>query len=298
MHYDLQDLRVFLAVAEEGNVSRGARRCHLAPSSVSLRIRGLEETLGVTLLERQARGVTLTRAGVVVLEHVRRCIAQLGQMHADLLPFAQGAAQHITLFANNNAIHAHLPDDLARFLSTHPRVRIAMEERLGTEIGGAVAAGQADLGIVALGPDHPDLTYLPYREDRFVVIAAAQKTMARKTRVRLADCLKEPFIALPNGTALHTYLMNQADALGARLDVCVQVSDYPAIVRLVAAGVGVSIVPVSVIAPADRERLAVIEFNEPWAERHHRICVRPETLARHPVVRAFIETLTGAPLPD
>jgi DNA-binding transcriptional LysR family regulator len=66
MHYDLIDLRVFLAVAEQGNLSRGAERCNLAPSSVSERIRGLEDAIGAPLLIREARGVRLTPAGHVL----------------------------------------------------------------------------------------------------------------------------------------------------------------------------------------------------------------------------------------
>src|SRR5690606_5988698 len=103
MHYDLTDLKVFLAVAEARSLSRGAARCYLSPSSVSLRIKGLEEAIGAPLLRRRAHGVELTHAGAVMVEHVRRCLAQLEQMHADLLPFARGIKGHITLFANNNA---------------------------------------------------------------------------------------------------------------------------------------------------------------------------------------------------
>jgi hypothetical protein len=132
--YDLIDLRVFIAVAEEGNVSRGAARCHLAPSTASLRLKGLEAAIGVRLLQRQARGVSLLPAGRVLLDHARRCVAQLEQMHADLLPFAQGLTSHLTLFANNNAISTHLPDDLSRYFATHPSVRITMKERLSADI--------------------------------------------------------------------------------------------------------------------------------------------------------------------
>lgn len=85
MSYDLTDLKVFVAVAEEGNVSRGAERCHLAPSSASLRVKNLEDSVGVTLLSRHPRGVALTAAGQVLVEHARRCLAQLDQMRSDLL---------------------------------------------------------------------------------------------------------------------------------------------------------------------------------------------------------------------
>jgi DNA-binding transcriptional LysR family regulator len=92
MRYDLTDLRLFVAVAEAKNLTRGAERAHLAPSSASHRIRALEDSIGAALLQREARGVSLTRAGEALLRHARQVFAQLEQMHADLSPYAQGCA--------------------------------------------------------------------------------------------------------------------------------------------------------------------------------------------------------------
>ncbi|CAG9179696.1 HTH-type transcriptional activator CmpR [Cupriavidus laharis] len=291
MHYDLTDLRLFLAIAEEGSVSRGAQRCHLAPSSASLRIKALEEAVGTPLFRRLARGVEPNAAGIVMMEHVRRCIAQLGQMHADLTPFSAGISNHLTLFANNNAINSWLPDDLLPFLRAHPSVRIALEERLGTDIVVAVATGRADLGVIAIDAEHPELTLIPYREDRFVVIAPAGSPTAKKKSVRFAACLSTPFVTLLNGTALHTYLLNHATALGRQLDVRMQVSGYRAVARLVAAGVGIGIVPESALDAAERRRLAIIRLDEPWAVRHHQLCVQPEALASSALLASLVETL-------
>jgi len=274
VHYDLTDLKVFIAVAEEENLSRGAGRCHLAPSSVSLRLKGLEEAMGTPLLIRQARGVQLTQAGIVMLEHARRCVAQLEQMHVDLLPFTQGLTNHITFFANNNAISSYLPDDLGQFFADYPTVRITLEERMGSEIIIAVATGRADIGIVAVDADHPELDFIPYREDRFVLLTPLKSTLAQQPSIRFAECLNKPFISLQNGSALHTYLSNQALALGGRLDVRVQVSNYRSIIRLVASGAGIGIVPRSAMELHDQRDIAVLELAEPWAARHHRICVR------------------------
>lgn len=293
MSYDLTDLRVFLAVAEEGNLSRGAQRCHLAPSSVSLRLKGLEEAVGARLLTRQARGVALTPAGSVMLEHVRRCIAQLEQMHADLQPFGQGLTGHITFFANNNAISSHLPDDLARFFAAYPGVRITLEERPSMDIVAAVAAGRADIGVVAVEADHPSLDFRPYREDQLVLLAPLHSELAKHEGVNFSACLGEPFISLQHGTALHTYLMNHAAALGGRLDVRVQVSGYRAIARLVASGAGIGIVPRSALEPPDRDQLAIIELAEPWARRDLRVCVRREPGMMNPFLRHLVETLCG-----
>lgn len=274
MPYDITDLKVFLAVADEGNLSRGAERAHLAPSSVSLRIKGLEHAVGTPLLVRQARGVSLTPAGYVLAEHARRCVAQLEQMHTDLLPFAQKLTRHITFFANNNAISSHLPDDLARFFMHYPSVRITLEEHLSHDIVSAVAAERADLGVVAIGREHPDLEFLPYREDQLVLLVPIDNRLAQRGAVGFADCIGEPFISLQRGAALHTFLVNHAAALGGRLDVRVQVSGYRAIARLVASGAGIGIVPRSALESADRDRLSIVELLEPWARRDLRVCVR------------------------
>ena len=105
MHYDLTDLRLFVAIAELRNLTRGAERVHLAPSSASHRIRLLEESIGTPLLIREARGVKLTRAGEALLRHARQVFAQLEQMHADLSPFAKGVKGHVNLWANTHATH-------------------------------------------------------------------------------------------------------------------------------------------------------------------------------------------------
>lgn len=279
MHYSLTDLRLFLAIAEEGSVARGAGRCHLSAPSASLRLKDLEEKLGLALFVRRARGVTLTTAGTVMLEHVRRCLAGLEQMHSDLLPYAEGLTTHLTLFANNNAINSFLPQDLARFFSEHPTVRITLEERMGHEIVAAVAIGRADLGVVAIDIDHPDLDFIPYQEDEFVLIAPMAHRFRKQRTVRYAECLVETWICLQNGSALHTYLVNKASELGGRLDVRVQVAGFAGIAHLVAAGAGVAIVPRSVIPEQLNGRIAIVKLEDPWAQRHHRVCFRKGALA-------------------
>ena len=94
MSYDLTDLRLFVAIAEEGNLTRGAARAFLAPSSASHRLRRLEDALHTTLFERQTRGVALTPAGEALLRNARQVLASLEQLHANLSPFASGLRGH------------------------------------------------------------------------------------------------------------------------------------------------------------------------------------------------------------
>jgi DNA-binding transcriptional LysR family regulator len=289
--YELTDLRVFLSVADEQSVSRGAEKCYLAPSSVSLRLKNLEDTVGAPLFTRLPRGVVLTQAGQIMAEHVRRCNAQLEQMHADLQPYTLGLTRHINLFANNNAISSYLPDDLARFFSSHPEVRIQLEERLSMDIVSAVAAGRADLGVVAADHGHPDLVFMPYKEDQLVLLVPQAHALSHAVSVPFSECLNQPFIGLQQGAALHTFLANHAVALGDRLDVRVQVSGYRAIARLVASGAGIGIVPKSALEPKDYDQLCVLNLSEPWALRHLHVCVLRNALETQSVLRQLIHIL-------
>jgi DNA-binding transcriptional LysR family regulator len=211
-------------------------------------------------------------------------------MHADLLPFARGIKGHITLFANNNAISSHLPADLARFFARHAAVRITLEERPSLDIVAAVVAGRADLGVIAVEQPHPELRYLPYREDELVLLVPLSNPLAALGHCNFSVCLSEPFVSLQSGMALHTFLANHAAALGGKLDVRVQVSGYRAIAQLVASGAGIGVVPRSALEQADRQHLAVLDLDESWAMRHLQICLREQSLAS-PFVAQLIDTL-------
>lgn len=290
MRYELTDLRVFHAICQEGNVSRGAARCHLSPSSASLRIKALEEALGTALFVRHARGVVPTAAGEIMLEHVQRCVAGLVQMEGDLAPFAQGLSGRLTVLANNNVLHSFLPQDLAAFLASYPDVRIHLQERMGTDIIPAVAEGRADVGIVAVDTDHPQLFFYPYREDYFVVLLPRRHAFSQHRSLRFSDCLNHPFISLQTGTALHTYLTNQAVLLGGRLDVRVQVTGFGAIAALVASGAGLAILPRSAVTPQDEAHTVIAALDEPWALRQHRVCVKRDA-PRHWLREQFVAQL-------
>jgi len=274
LKYDLTDLKVFLAVVEEGNLSRGALRCHLAPSSVSVRIRALEASFGTALLDRTGRGVSPTSAGLVLAENARLAIAQLEQMHAALQPFANGVTGRVILFANNNAISSFLPDDLAKFFQAFPSVRVSLEERNSSEIVSALVEGRCDVGIVVVETAHPDVIFYPYRDDELVLLVPYGNHLGERNSIKFSECLSQPFISLLPGAALHAYLVNHAAALGAKLDVRVRVSGYRAIARLVASGAGIGVVPRSAMEPANEKELHVLKIDDSWAKRDLKVCLR------------------------
>ena len=275
MRYNLTDLRLFVAVAEASNLTRGAERAHLAPSSASHRLQQLEGALGTPLFVRRARGVELTRAGEALLRHARQVFAQLEQMHADLAPFAQGIRGHVALWANTHATHSFLPDDLAGFLRAHPQVSVSLEEHTSPEIVMAVVRGEIELGVVAERVEGADVELIPYRADRLVLITPPAHPLARRTHVHFAEVTDFPFVMLHAGSAIHTFTMNAAAALGRHLNVRIQVRSFEAVCRMVGAGVGLGLVPRSAVPDGGlHEPPTLIELDEPWAQRDLQLCVR------------------------
>lgn len=203
--YDLTDLRVFLAVADAGSISRGGALCNLAPSTTSLRILHLEEALGVALLTRKPRGVQITQPGLILLEHARRCLASLEQAHADLAPFVGGHRAQLVIMANSNALGSYLPSDLQSFLVEHPGIRVAPAERTSAEIAAAVAGGRADLGIGVWDSEHQALEFTPYKTDELVLIVPNSHPLASKDSVRFNECANEPFVCLQSDSAIHIF---------------------------------------------------------------------------------------------
>lgn len=186
-----------------------------------------------------------------------------------------------------------MPEDLARYFAAYPTVRITLKERLSADIVAAVADGQADIGVVAMDTPHPALVYLPYRVDQLVLLAPPGSTLAALSEIAFVECLDQPFISLQSGAALHTFLMNHAAALGARLDVRVQVSGYRAIARLVSSGAGIGVVPRTALDVADRNAVAIIELTDTWARRELCVCLRRSSSDANPFLNDLVKVLTG-----
>jgi len=206
MRFDLSDLRLFLQIVEAGSITRGAERLHLAIAAASTRIRNMEAVLGTPLLHRERQGVQPTPAGRTLVHHARLLLQQAERMHGELAQYAEGIKGQVRLMSNTNALTEFLPEPLSDFLATHPQVNIDLEERLSDEIVAAVADGTADVGIVAGTVELAGLETLPFRTDRFVLVAAPAHSLATVERALFAEVLDYDFVGLDRSSALQRFL--------------------------------------------------------------------------------------------
>ena len=279
MRFDLTDLRLFQHVAESGSITAGAALSHLALASASARIRGMEQLLGVPLLERGRRGVETTDAGRTLLHHARTIARQMEKMRADLGDYASGLKGQIRVLCNTSALAEFLPDALAGFMATHPQVNIDLEERLSFDIVRAIRDGLADIGIVADAADSTGLETFAFRDDRLVLAMAPGHPLAqqlkRRRSIAFAEALAHDFIGLAGDSALHQYIAQHAARHGHRLAYRVRLRSFEAVSRMVASGAGLAVLPESA-ALRSREVLALrtVHLTDVWAVRKLLVCVR------------------------
>jgi DNA-binding transcriptional LysR family regulator len=275
MRFDFVDLRLFLHVAEAASITHGAARSHLALASASARIRGMEVTLGVPLLERQRRGVRLTPAGHALAHHARAVLQQLERMRGELGDYARGFKAHIRLLSNTAGLSEFLPDVLAAFLTAHPNIDVDLEERPSYQIVAAVAEGVADIGIVADTVDLGQLETFRFREDTLVLVVPKAHGLARRREISLRETLGEEFIGLGGRSALQDHLGQHAIRAGAPFKLRVRVGSFDAICQMVARGAGLGIVSVTAAKRCRRSMpIRLVPLTDPWAVRQLMICIR------------------------
>jgi DNA-binding transcriptional LysR family regulator len=282
MRFDLVDLALFIAVADSGSITQGASRVHLALASASARIKGLEAALGAALLKRRRRGIELTQAGESLLGHARIIIHNIDEMRGDLVAYASGARASVHLLANTSGLSEHLPKALAVFLREHPDINLDVEERESADIAAAIASGAADLGFAAehVLPDH--FERFSFGEDRLVLVVPRRSDFTGRRQIDFREVTDRDFVGLTNATALQVHIAKHAARLGVRLRVRARLRDFDAICQMVAAGVGMAVVPEAAAKRCARSMpISMVRIRDAWANRKLVICARSfKTLPR------------------
>ncbi|MGJ5207821.1 LysR substrate-binding domain-containing protein [Bradyrhizobium sp. HKCCYLR20261] len=294
MRFDLVDLRLFIAVAEARSITGGADRAHLALASASARIKSLEDAFGVKLFKRGRRGVELTAAGESLLDHARIIIAQVETMQGELAGFASGLRANVQLLANTVGLAEHLPKALAVFLREHPDINVDVEERESTDIAEAIASGRADLGFAAEHALPETVERFAFGEDRLILVADRRSAFAGRRQIDFSETAGEDFIGLTQGTALNAHIGRHAARLGIRQHVRARLRDFDAICQMVAAGIGIAVVPEAAARRCARSLpISLVTLRDAWANRRLVICARSFEALPRPA-RLLVEHLRKA----
>jgi DNA-binding transcriptional LysR family regulator len=275
---DFVTLKLFCAVAKSGSITKGANECSLALSAASRRISELEETVGLSLLDRSAKGVTLTHAGHAVMQHALRLFQGFEQFSNELGDYSKGYTGHVRLWANMSALTEFLPAALAQFLKQHAEIQVEVEEQSSGDIVKALLDGIADIGVFAEGVPTTGLDTKIIGKDELVITCSKSHPISKKTQVSFEECLEYDFVGLNRGSSLLELTSRSAEKLGKQMRLRIQVRSYDAMCQMIAVNLGIGVLPLQAcIAQIKAMDLQVIPLDDYWARRNLLLAIKTNT---------------------
>jgi DNA-binding transcriptional LysR family regulator len=254
---ELRHLRYFVAVAEELHFGRAATRLRIAQPALSQQVQQLERELGVQLLARSRRAVALTEPGRLFLTEARRTLAQAAAAAEVARRAAAGEAGRLRVGYVDVALWGVLPDVLRAYRERYPEVAVTLHERLPHQQLAMLRTGALDLGI---GPPPPAGTVetAPVSDDPVMVALPAAHALGVRAAIHLAELAAEPWVMVPTRvpTRLGSLVTAACAAAGFTPRVSQEARQLDALVALVSAGLGVTLVP----SAAERVRRPGVVF--------------------------------------
>jgi DNA-binding transcriptional LysR family regulator len=290
---ELRHLRYFVAVAEELHFGRAARRLNIAASPLSQRIRECEEELGVPLFVRTSRKVALTEEGRLFLEHVRPALAQLEKAHEAIHAAHRGRAGRIAIAAVPAATYTLVPAILREFNRLRPAVDIRFLEMSSSQQRPALLERRIDVGFTRQAVADPALQAATLAKERLCLALPADHPRAHQENLRLGDLTTDGFILFARhmNPELHDWIIAACQDAGFSPRVAQEGNDAHTILALVAAGLGVAMVPASLKKLARPE--VVYRDLPPEDTREIELSLIWRRRERSPLVELFVKTASA-----
>jgi DNA-binding transcriptional LysR family regulator len=246
---ELRQLRYFVAVGEDLHFRRAAQRLHMTQPPLSAQIQALEAELGCLLLQRTRRRVELTPAGASFLRDARALLAELDGAVAGARLIAEGQRGRLRATFVGSALLSLVPDVVRRFRAARPHVEVELRERSTVEQLRALSSGAADVALIRPPVEHgPELRSETITTEPMLVALPASHPLVARRRLTPAQLADEPLVLFPRAQApgYHDLLIGAIAESGTAPSVVQYAPEMVTIVGLVAAGIGISLVPASV----------------------------------------------------
>jgi DNA-binding transcriptional LysR family regulator len=244
---ELRHLRYFIAVAEELHFGRAAERLHMAQPPLSQQIRQLEAELGFQLFHRTKRSVQLTEAGQVFLTESRGLLKQLDQAVETARRVNRGEQGQLVIGFVSSAAYNVLPPMLRAFRSQFPDVRLELHEMATNEQLNWLTEGKIDLGFLRPPIEEKTLSCITIVREPMVVALPENHALSEQSEIPLVSLAPEPFILFPRPLSPRAYdqIISLCQQAGFSPNVVQEAMQMQTIVSLVAGGLGIAIVPIS-----------------------------------------------------
>jgi len=294
---NMRHLAVFHAVAETGNLSRAAERLYITQPAASRQIRALEESLGLTLLHREPRGVRLTDAGQTLAAYAARIFALSDRARTRMAEIRNLESGRLSLGASTTIGNYLLPPVLGRFRRLHPGVEIRLEIGNTDAIQHLLLEDRVDLGFTEGFVEEEELEAHAFMHDELAIIAPPGHPLAREAGAELAELSRYQWVMREPGSGTQAVLDHIMQSHGLEPAATFRLGNTEAVKCAVRAGAGIACISYLTVANEIRAgtlvRIPCIDaaFRRPLHRLHHR------NHRSGPAVHAFLELLKQS-IPD
>jgi DNA-binding transcriptional LysR family regulator len=267
INFDLNDLFAFRAVAELSNFRKAADAVHISQPAFSRRIDKLEQALGVRLLERTTRRVSLTVVGRDFARKVEQLLDELDHTLLGIRGVAASRMGEVTIACVPSTVYYFLSHVIRRYHERYPKVRVKVFDASANEALSAVASGEAEFGLNFMGSQETGIEFKPLLEDRFVAACRRDHPLAGKRQASWADLSAYDYISVSKSSGNRLLLDQALAAVSRRPQSIYEAQHVTTLLGLVEAGLGVAAVPSLAMPAADHPLLVSVPLVDPVVMR-------------------------------
>ncbi len=290
---DLTELRVFLTVAAEHSFSRAALKLHRTQPAISQAIRRLEESVGERLFDRATKDATLTDAGRLLRDYAERLLRLSEEAENAVKDLRDLRRGRVLIGANEASVHAVLPL-VARFHKIHPLVHVDVRRIPARQIGGEVAQGSLDFGVLTFQPAEPRLGTIVLGQDELVMLVHPSHPLAHSREVTLSECARQTVIAHNDPSHVRDRVLRLFERHRIPANILLSLPSLEGIKRAVAMRLGVALLPRRCAeSEIERGELVALAMPEIRLRRHVRLVYRKIGERSH-ASAAFLAVVEGA----
>lgn len=292
LHFDLVDIRLFVAIAKSGSLSKAAEERNISTSAASVRLKNMENSIGTKFFIREPNGVVLTPIGKQFLIHASELLHHADKVQTQMKAYIYGVKGDLRVLMNTTALSGISPLLINQFLVENPDVNLELEEHLSAKIVEIITENKADFGVISDTIHIGNLVKIPYKTDRLVIIASSRHAISNRCNIKIQELVDFDFISLTHTSALSIYIRTIMGLSNVVLKNRVSVGNFDSIADLVHGNIGLAIIPDSLSKKyQERYEIKRIVLNEHWAQRDMVICCKSyELLSPH--AKKFINLLT------
>jgi DNA-binding transcriptional LysR family regulator len=292
MNVTLRQLRAFVLVGRLGNFTRAAQAMHVTQSALSLLVRELEVAMNTRLLDRTTRTVSLTAAGSEFFAGAQRILSDLESVIDGVDKLVAKERGRVVIAAPLVLSSTFLPPVLAAFKALYPGIELVLKDTLPMQVLPLVRGGAADLGIGTFSATEVDLERLLLFTEAMVAVFPVSHPFASMKRLTWADLASAPILTLRSGSVFRDLAEAGFSSVGLPLQPAFEADYAGSLIGLVAAGLGVAILPGYATSLTDKSRIRWRRLEKPLVEREV-LLVRKAGSSVSPAAQAFVDFLAS-----